>query len=439
MIPIAAGRAACYPAPGIREVSTGPDPPSRIVHPPGGGMSNRARRPREARPTGPGGRDQETLAARIHRDATDLARAIAAGEGFRPDAADPDLSVALPVTVHLGAAAETDAGRDAFLAEARRRVLDAVRGVGTFRLGRVYCFQCRRPDCEHSAPADPAEVFCGYTTGGRPVFKGLANLLIERGDPRVEALYATPPVVTALVLTERELSGESLSGFSRDDFAYRVRGEVVCGLLPAPLGGPGDARSALTVQVVETRGPGPGRRLRLNVLGVRPDDLADAMSRAGREAEPARALARMSAAARHRLDSLGRHARDLERRGFPDGLDEGVRPVLTHLRADLERLFRATSRRTRHAEERHASRVRPTGQAVRDALDAPAERVLLDTRRDTVVVLGPRGRTHVFTRDGRHVTSLVLTTVEVERRAARDRWKTLDPKEVAQWRARLSR
>ncbi len=402
-------------------------------------MSDRARRPHEAHPTGPGGRDIEALAARLHRDATDLARAIAAGEGFRPDPATPDLSVVLPVTVHLGAAAETGAGRDAFLAEARRRVLDAVRGMGTFRSGRVYCFQCKKPDCEHSRPADPAEVFCGYTTGGRPVFKGFANLLLERNDPRVELLYATPPVVTALVLDERELSGEYLSGFSRDDFAYRVRGEVICGLLPAPLGGPGEARSALTVQVVETRGPGPGRRLRLNVIGVRPDDLADAMSRAGREAGPARALARMFAAVGTRLDALGRRARDLERRGFPDGLDEAVGPVLTHLRSDLERLFRAASRRTRHAEERHGSRVRPTGQALRDAVEAPVERVLHDTRRDTIVVLGPRGRTHVFTRDGRHVTSLVLTPAEVERRSGQARWKALNAEEVNRWRGTLAR
>ncbi len=399
-------------------------------------MSHGARRPHEAHPTGSRVRDIEALAGRIQRDATALARAIAAREGFRPDPTTADLSVILPVSVRLGPAADTSQG--AFLAEARRRVVDAVRGLGTFRNGRVYCFHCKRPDCEHSAPADPANVFCGFTTGGRPVFRAFPDVLMDRGDPRVELLYATPPAVAALVLGEREFPEEYLSGFSRDDFTYRVRGQVVCGFLPPPLGGPGDARRALTVQIVETRGPGPGRRLRLNVIGVRPDDLADAMSRAGREAGPARALARMFAAVSNRLDALGRRARDLERRGFPDGLDEGAGPVLTHLRADLERLFRAASRRTRHAEERHGSRVRPTGQALRDAVEAPPGRVLHDTRRNTVVVLGPRGRTHVFTWDGRHVTSLVLTPAEVERRFGQARWRPLDPEKVARWRGNLA-
>ncbi len=399
-------------------------------------MPDRGRRPHEAADQAIGLRDVHALATRILADATTLASVLAGREGFRQEPPSPEMSLTLPVPVHIGGSPPDP---QAFLSEAQRQILEAIRGLGTFRQGHVYCFQCQKPDCDHSAPRDPSEVFCGYSTGGRPVFKGFANLLTERNDPRVELLYASPPVVAALVLSEQDLSGEYLSGFSREDFAYRVRGEVVCGLLPAPLGGSKDTRAALTVQVVETRGPGPTRRLRLNVIGVQPDDLADAMSGAGREAGPARALARMFQAAQARLDALGRRARDLRRRGFPDGLDEGVGPVLTHLRADIERLFRAASRRTRHAEERHGSGSRPTGQAVRDAMEAPIEKVLLDTRRETVVVLGPRGRTHVFTWNGRLVTSLVLTPAEVERRFGQARWRPLDAQEVTRWRERLAR
>lgn len=391
-------------------------------------MPDRARRPKE--PTSPEARFIESTAARILADMASLTRAIAAEAGLPRDFPAPEIAVSIPVEVHLGRQAETETR--SFLVEARRRVLAAVQGAGTFRYGHVYCFQCERPDCGHSRPSDPEEVFCGYTTGGRPVFKAFTNYLLERNDPRVEGLYATPPKVTALVVTEKEISQEYSSEFSRDDIVWRVRGQVVCGLLPAC--GSADARCALTIQVVETHGPGPVRRLRLNVIGVRTDDLPVT----GRDLKAIFAMRRMFQAAQARLDALGRRARDAERRGFPDGLDEAVGPVLAHLRSDLERLFRSAARRTLHAEERHSSRVRPTSQALRDALEAPIERVLFDTRRETIVVLGPRQRAHVFTRDGRLVTSLVLSPSEVERRYARARWRPLERDEVERWRERLA-
>lgn len=396
-------------------------------------MPDRAKRPRGPGPFATGTRPLADMASRILADLGDLVRVLASEAGLPVDLRDPELVVTFPVEVRIGPqVAHADDAR-AFLAEARRRVGDALRGQGHFRMGHVYCFQCDKPDCEHSTPSDPTMVFRGYTTGGRPVFQRFPDLLSERDDPRLELLYATPPVVTALVLSEAELAGDYLTGFASDDFAYRLRGEVVLGLLPLLR----EARCAITVQVVETRGPGQRRRLRLNVIGLRPDDLASAMGDS--LAAPAQALARTFQAAQDRLDAIGRRSADLHRRGFPDGMDDGVRPLLTRLRSDLERIFRAASRRTRHAEERHSTRARPTGQALQDALDAPADKVFLDTRHDTVVVLGPRGRTHVFTRDGRLVTSLVLTPGEVARRSGQARWKVLDTSEVTRWRERLSR
>jgi len=378
----------------------------------------------------------EALASQAAEDLAALIRAIAQEEGWVGSPGVPDLEVTVPVRAVL-APAEAKSDPDALLGTARRVVREALRGRGMFRGGHVYCFQCRRPDCEHSRPQDPTEVFSGYSTGGRPVFQAFQNWLIERNDPHLETLYASPPQVIARAVRESELTGDLLPGFENDEFLYRVHGEVVVGLLPERLLGAG-ARAALTVQVVETRGPGPGRRLRLNLLGVRLEDLAaSAEGRDEAAAGVAEDLRRVLRAASDRLDLLGRRAHDLERRGFPGGISEGVLPILNGLRQDLERVFRAASRRTHHAETRHRSRERPTGQAVRDALQAPDGRLLFDSQKQTVVVLGPRGRTHIFTPEGRLVTSLVLEPAEVQRRFGTARWNPLGADQAARFRERL--
>jgi hypothetical protein len=113
--------------------------------------------------------------------------------------------------------------------------------------------------------------------------------------------------------------------------------------------------------------------------------------------------------------------------------------LLGRLRSDLERVFRSDPRRTVHARERHLGGERPTAHALRDALDVGPDRFLRDSERDTLVVLGPRGRTHVFSaRDGRHVTSLVLGPGELDRKFGRARWRPATRPEVDAFRARLA-
>lgn len=388
-------------------------------------MRDRARRPQPA--------DIQEQARQLLITVDNIVRQILQYEGFLPDQFLEDLVLTIPLQVRPSYSREaSDASR--LLADIRKRIRDLIRGRGTFRFGRVYCFQCQKPDCEHSAPKDPMDIFCGYSTSGRPIFQSFVNFLLERGDPRVPLLYSNPGFIVALPLAEDDLSHELLSTFSSDLFSYRVRGEVIVGLLPETLFPA--AKAALTAQVVELNyGAGQKRRLRLNLLGASLDDLLQAT------AEPsgfvARSLMHTVRATQSRLDALGRKAWHYERRGLPDGIAEALPPLLNRLRLDLEHIFRTASRRTRHAEERRESAGRPIGQALRDAMEASADRVLMDTRRGTIVVLGPRGRTHVFSPDGRLVTTLVLTPQEVQRRYALSRWRTLAPEEVLQWRKTL--
>jgi hypothetical protein len=112
--------------------------------------------------------------------------------------------------------------------------------------------------------------------------------------------------------------------------------------------------------------------------------------------------------------------------------------MLGRLRSEIERIFRAPSHRTQHAQERHVRGERPTSSAIRDARDAPDERVLRDVRRDTMVVLGPKGRAHLFADDGRHVTSLQLRPGELDRKSSRARWRPVTHEEAQRFRQTLA-
>jgi hypothetical protein len=96
------------------------------------------------------------------------------------------------------------------------------------------------------------------------------------------------------------------------------------------------------------------------------------------------------------------------------------------LRGDVLRVLKSRDYRTRHAAARHRSGERPTSLAIADALAAGDGRVLRDERKDTIIVLGPKHRVHVFSTGGRHVTSLELMPAEVERRIELKRWRFVE-------------
>ena len=119
-------------------------------------------------------------------------------------------------------------------------------------------------------------------------------------------------------------------------------------------------------------------------------------------------------------------------------LEAEVRPILRKLRTDIERIFRSSKRRTTHAERRHTSGERPTGDAMNDVAHASVDQFFHDTRRNTVVVLGGRGRAHIFSTAGQHVTSLRLDPGELRRKTDRQRWTPLDPAAAMELRERLT-
>jgi hypothetical protein len=296
--------------------------------------------------------------------------------------------------------------------------------------GRVYCFRCGSPRCEHSAPEDPKSVFAGFTATGQPQWRNLGQLLLDLKDDRVEALFSEPAGTLARVQLGRELKQRQLHPFGRASKTYDLLGQVVAGYFGSPAVGR-DALFAVTAQAVESRRPDGTARLWLNVIARAPagEGVRDLL--AGPGAEPYR---REVSRARLRLESLGRDvARDPSRRAE---LMHRVPGILHDLRRAVERGGRQEPRRTRHAVERRRDN-RPTAAALRDAWEAPDAQILADPVRGTLIVPGPRGRAHAFSRDGRHVTSLRLSGDEYERRLETSRWRPATAAEVEQLRRAL--
>ncbi len=134
------------------------------------------------------------------------------------------------------------------------------------------------------------------------------------------------------------------------------------------------------------------------------------------------------ASARHRVSSLRpppkASTRRRERNELPD-TPALVANILQGVARKLEKLGRQRGRRTAHAQG-HPAKNRPTSKAWEDAFAAPQEMILWDKHEKTFVVLGPRSRVHVFTPEGRHVTSLVLAAEAVRSRRRRKRWVPLN-------------
>ncbi len=290
--------------------------------------------------------------------------------------------------------------------------------------GRVFCYRCDGADCEHAAPPRPRSVFAGFSPTGQPQWTDLAQALLEAKHERIDELFSsTAPL--GLVRPGRELKARLLPPFGKSSKTYDVLAQLVAG----HFGGSGAPVSALTLQAVESRSPEGGTRLTLNRIGSEASAWLDD--------HPDNAFAQALQAARGRLAQI---ESDLAGGGVSAArrseLMRKIPGILHDLRRALERSGRQSERRTKHAVERRREN-RPTHAAIHDAWAAADADLLADETRGTMIVLGPRGRAHAFTPEGRHVTSLILDREALSRRLARRRWRPATPAEIEALRTAL--
>ncbi len=321
---------------------------------------------------------------------------------------------------------------------------DLVRERSVFRPGRAFCLRCSSPDCVHAAAPEPRQVFAGYGPTGVPRYLDFGQLLLERRDPRVETLFKDTPGLVALTLGEADLCAALVAPFQKREDGFRLLGQVTAGWFRVRADSGVAVPFAVAFQILSVRAKRGRRSLVLNVLGTAPGGgpLEALYDRLGNIP--------WLDAVRWAQTSLASVERSLDappparRPGGKPGAGNGSAParalelaprrlqgILDGLAHRLEKDRRGQDRRTQHAEIRRAEGDRPTGMALADLARASAHEVLADVQRDTLVVLGEKGRAHVFNREGRHVTSIRYTQGALDKRRARGLWRPARPDEIA--------
>lgn len=343
-----------------------------------------------------------------------------------------ELTLRLPIGSDSEALA---AEADRVAAELEAGVRDALLHASAFEPGRVLCLRCRSTSCDDAAPRSPRDVFAGYGATGVPRFVDFAQLLLDCQDPRVATLYADDAdELVSLIQLESDLSSELLPAFRDRERGYRIHGQVSVGWYRVPDPSGRAWPLALTFQIVSSSPGGRGpRRFGLNLLGQGPqgetlEHLHDRL-----RAIPWIGASRWAQAVLDKVEAA-------ERSPAGEALRERrLEGLLNGLARRLERGERARGRRTAHAEERHETGSRPTRMAALDLDRARPEAWLYDTRRHTIVVLGDRGRAHVFNTSGKLVTSVRYPQQTIEGRRRSGLWRAASPDEIAALKAGLGR
>lgn len=317
------------------------------------------------------------------------------------------------------------------------QVEDRTARVGAFVPGHVYCYRCHSSQCEHSRSPESGMVFEGYGTTGIPQWKEFGQVLLDLREERVHQLYARPPAVVARVMTGKSLKADQLPSFGRASKTYSLLGQVVAGYFLLPEEERMSAeRVAMTFQFVETRRARGAPALHVNLVATLPDgaDLAGLFA-AGWAPWVDRAY-RMAAR------TVLRMQQQLAERDGATQLSAGailgrIPRAMSQLAASLDRGYRQAERRTPHAEQRR--RVRPVQNAVEDTHAARPEKILYDEKTGRIVVCGGHGRFHVFTPEGKHLTTFQGGPDTVEFRLRTERWRHMTEEERKAWSAAWSR
>ena len=327
-----------------------------------------------------------------------------------------------------------DPGRDAGQAAGQviERILRRVKEVRdhdrALSPGAVYSYYTETAEADACRPKEMREVFDGYSSTGRPNFTDFVTMAIERKSEGIDKLLAGEDIVITHVAMGRVLRTAQLAEFGKASPVYRILGQVDAGLFPLVNC---NEKAAFSFQLL--RGTTLEGRPRLRVHPVGAADLLDI-------ADPS--VPAILSKFQRRLDEESlRLAGALSNAGEGAPLDEEefVLPLMQDLAKQIAGRARRKSRRTRHADERSQDGQRPTAKAFEDARAASDDHLLWDDRENTVVVVGPRGRVHVFTSSAKHVTSLMMQGAAISRRRQQRQWRPAEPDERGEFRLALKR
>jgi hypothetical protein len=352
----------------------------------------------------------------------DMAHTLLRVEGVDPLAMPRYLELSLRIPLDGGNDIRHAAGTA--VEQISQRVREVREHEKALRPGAVYSYFAGSSHAEGCRPTEPRLVFDGYTSTGKPVFSDFVTMAIERKDPQIEQLLAGEEIVLTKVTMGRVLRTQQLAEFGSNSPVFKILGQVDAGLFRV-LGAAG--RCAFSFQLLRGTTLEGRVRLRLHAVGaVDPIDLADP------------ALMQILSRFQRRLDVEAMRLQGQQTQGEVDE-EAFVLPILQDLARQLQSRTRHAGRRTQHGLERSEEGQRPTSRAYPDAGEASDDDILWDLDQNTVVVLGPKGRVHVFTAQGKHVTSVMMQGHAVERRRHMGRWRLAEPEERGEFRIHIKR
>ena len=338
--------------------------------------------------------------------------------------------LAMPRYLDLALRVPLDSGKDMQKAAgiAVDQILGRVREVRehekALRPGAVFSYFDGSSHAEGCRPTEPREVFEGYGSTGKPQFVDFVTTAIDRKDEGIDRLLAGEDVVLTQVTMGRVLRTQQLAEFGGNSPVFKILGQVNAGLFRV-LGEAG--KCALSFQLLRGTTLEGRVRLRLHTVGaVDPMDLADP------------AIMQILSRFQRKLDTESLRLEGRIKNGETDE-EEFVLPLINDLARQLQSRTRQVRRRTQHGLERAEDGQRPTSRAYPDAGEASDERILWDIDQGTIVVLGGKGRVHIFSPEGKHVTSVVMQGSAVDRRRQLGRWRLSEPEERGEFRIRVRR
>ncbi|MDE0959315.1 MAG: hypothetical protein OSB09_00880 [Planctomycetota bacterium] len=374
-------------------------------------------------PQGPHRKPRSRAAEAIHRRIRGVVKALLNGTDGDSLAGLPDhIELRLRIPIHLQENDHRDSVQfaDSLLAQVETlRIQGETESLG-HRTGHAPCYWCQAPVCQHSQPPDSRSILVGWSATGIPIWRELASLFIENGDPQIDLLYGEHPGPAVCWLGEGELLGEILPEYLNDSLFARPVGALLAGGFPIP--GQASESLCITALILESRVGRVVPRYSLNLLCAVPaPHHIDTITADHSRSIMSGWIGALRSSLHHFQEQLLVDASKGKRASLKSSRQRIV-DLLIESRSQLETLRRRNDRRTKHAQQRSEDPNRPTSAALSDLLDGDESDLFEDRRESTIVLRGPQGRIHIFTSSGRHITSAVYSTDSIQSRIARSRW-----------------
>ena len=372
---------------------------------------------------GPRKKPRSRAAESIHRRIRGVVKSLLSNNDGESLTGLPDhIELKIRIPIHLRENDHRDSVQfsDSLLAQIETlRIQGETESLG-HRSGHAPCYWCQAPVCQHSHPPDSRSVLTGWSATGIPIWRELASLFIESGDPQIDLLYGEHPGPAVCWRGEGELLDEILPEYLNDSLFARPVGALLAGGFPIQ-DLPGETLS-ITALILESRAGRVVPRYSLNLLCEvpAPHHIATITADYSRSL-----LACWIGALRSSLHQFQEQLvveASRGKRGSLKSTREKIVDLLIESRSQLETLRRRDDRRTQHAQKRSEDPHRPTSAALGDLLASDGSDLFEDRKESTLVLRGPQGRIHIFTSTGRHITSAIYSTDSIQSRIARTRW-----------------